>query len=98
MKRLSLSAAFLCAVAASATFGIACARADGLPVLGVDVGGTGVASRSGDARYVTMTAGRDTVVAKVNPRGGRVLMSTIMPGTLTIPAVAYDGSASGLSA
>jgi hypothetical protein len=27
-----------------------------------------------------------------------VLTSTVMPGTLTIPAVAYDGSASGLSA
>jgi len=34
----------------------------------------------------------------VNPRGGRILISTVMPGTFTIPAVAYDGSAGGLSA
>ena len=39
------------------------AAADGLPVLGVDVGSTGVASISGDARYVTIPTGRDTVVA-----------------------------------
>ena len=75
------------------------ARADGLPVLGVDVGGTGVASSAGDARYVTLpVAGRGTVVARVDPAGGRVLGSRPLAGDFTIPAVAYDGSASGLSA
>src|SRR5260221_5053480 len=74
------------------------ARADGLPVLGVDVGGTGVASAAGDARYVTLPAGRGTVVARVSPVGGRVLGSSPLAGEFTIPAVAYDGSASGLSA
>jgi hypothetical protein len=68
-----------------------------LPVLGVDVGGVGVVAPSGDARYVTLPAGRDTVVARVNPRSGRILASTLVPGAYTIPAVAYDGSASGLS-
>jgi len=67
-------------------------------VLGIDVGGTGVAALSGGARYVTLSAGRNTVLAKVNPHGGRILRSTVLPGIYTIPAVAYDGSASGLSA
>ncbi len=74
------------------------ARADGLPVLGIDVGGIGIATRSGDARYVTLPAGSSTVVARVNPAGGRVVASRLVPGRFTIPAVAYDGSAGGLSA
>src|SRR5205814_7808737 len=74
------------------------AGADGRPVLGVDAGGTGVAARSGDARYVTVPAKRDTLVARVNPHGGRILASTLVGGRFTIPVVAYDGSAGGLSA
>jgi hypothetical protein len=74
------------------------AKADGLPVLGVDVGSVGVVAPAGDARYVTLPAGRVTVVAHVNRHDGRVSMFTLLPGTFTIPAVAYDGSASGLSA
>lgn len=72
------------------------AQADGLPVLGVDVGGTGVVDGSG-ARYVTIPAGRDTVVARVDTADGRILGSRLLRGTLTVPAVAYDGSAAGLS-
>jgi hypothetical protein len=84
---LALLAAALCA---------APALADGLPVLGVDVGSSGVASAT--ARYVTLPAGRSTVAARVEPAGGRVAQSRLLPGRLTIPAVAYDGSAGGLSA
>lgn len=73
------------------------ARADGLPVLGVDVGATGVVAPSGQARYVTLPAGANTVVARVSRRDGHILASTVIPGEFTIPAVAYDGSASGLS-
>jgi hypothetical protein len=72
------------------------ALADGLPVLGVDVGNEGVASQT--ARYVTLPAGPNTVLAVVRPDGGQVWQSRVLPGRLTIPAVAYDGSASGLSA
>ena len=74
------------------------AAADGLPVLGVDVGGTGVVARSGNARYVTVPANGNTVVARVTPHNGRVLASRLVRGRFTIPAVAYDGSAAGLSA
>jgi len=77
--------------------GAGSARADGLPVLGVDAGPTGVVNASGDARAVTMPAGGSTVVAWVQVGGGQILRSTVLPGTFTIPAVAYDGSASGLS-
>jgi hypothetical protein len=67
-------------------------------VLGIDVGGAGVAAQSGDARYVTLPAGPNTVVARVSPARGQVLASRLVLGAFTIPAVAYDGSASGLSA
>jgi hypothetical protein len=73
------------------------ARADGLPVLGVDVGNSGVVTADG-ARYVTMASGGSTVVARVAQTGGRVLVWRSFPGTFTIPAVAYDASAGGLSA
>lgn len=74
------------------------ARADGLPVLGVDVGNVGVSTETGASRFVTVHAGQNTVVARVAKSGGRVLGSRLLVGTLTIPAVAYDGSAGGLAA
>ena len=79
--------------------GAATARADGLPVLGVDVGSKGVTVPGAAARYVTLWAGpRSTVVARVARNGGRIISSRFLQGTFTIPAVAYDRSASGLSA
>jgi hypothetical protein len=72
------------------------ALADGLPVLGVDVGNDGVATET--ARYVTLPAGRSTLLASIRPNGGQVWQSRLLPGRMTIPAVAYDRSASGLSA
>ena len=76
----------------------AAARADGLPVLGVDVGSSGVSSGSEGDRYVTIPAGSRTIVERVAQDGGQVLAWRSLPGTFTIPAVAYDGSAGGLSA
>ncbi len=87
---------FLAAVVAA--FLPAAAHADGLPVLGIDVGSSGVASSSGEARYVTIPAGGRTIVERVAQHGGQVLAWRSLRGTFTIPAVAYDGSASGLSA
>ena len=98
MKRVWSSVLLVCGLVVSAGLLASAARADGLPVLGVDVGGSGVATSAGDARYVTLPAGRGTVVARVSPVGGRVLGSRVLRGSFTIPAVAYDGSASGLSA
>jgi hypothetical protein len=73
------------------------ARADGLPVLGIDVGATGVVTPSGEERLVTIPAGDATVVARVGTGDGRVVASSLLRGAVTIPAVAYDGSAGGLS-
>jgi len=75
----------------------AVAAADGLPTTGVDAGSYGVTDGKG-SRYVTVTAGQDTVVARTGIDGGKIDRSTSLPGRVTIPAVAYDGSASGLSA
>jgi hypothetical protein len=72
------------------------ARGDGLPVAGVNAGPGGVAG--GAVRYVTLDGVRGTVVAKVARAGGKVVVSRSLHGRLTIPAVAYDGSPSGLSA
>jgi hypothetical protein len=89
----------LAAAACVVGVGVVGAKADGLPVLGVDVGASGVVASSGEARYVTLPAGRGaTIVALVAPNGGQVQSSRLLRGTFTIPAVAYDGSASGLSA
>lgn len=74
------------------------ATADGLPVLNVDVGASGVAAPGGAVRYVTVTVGKQTVVEATRRDGGQILRMQTWPGTWTIPAVAYDGSASGLSA
>jgi hypothetical protein len=76
----------------------AAACADGLPVLGVDVGSSGVGSSSDGTRYVTIPAGSRTIVERVAQHGGQVLAWRSLRGTFTIPAVAYDGSAGGLSA
>jgi hypothetical protein len=76
----------------------ATARADGLPVVNVEVGATGVTMPGAEARYVALAVPRGTLVARVQRNGGRVLRSRFVVGRLTIPAVAYDGSASGLSA
>ena len=82
----------------AAAIAVADGKADGLPVLGVDVGPVGVVATSGPARYVTLPAKGHTVVARVRRDGGQILASRVLPGSFTIPAVAYDGSASGLSA
>jgi hypothetical protein len=75
------------------------ALADGLPVEGVDASLTGVPGTDpGDPRYVTLPAERGTVVAAVDQATGEVLRSRFVPGRFTVPVVAYDGTASGLSA
>lgn len=94
MSRRLLGVAVLAATVALP----AIAAGDGLPVLGVDVGPTGVTSERSAFRYVTLPAGRDTVVARVRRDGGQVVRSTLLDGAFTVPAVALDGSASGLSA
>jgi hypothetical protein len=94
MTRLPFLLALLLVVTGAVA---AAARADGLPVVGVDVGASGVATHDGSVRYVALKTGRDTLVARVNADGGDVLASRLLRGRFTIPAVAYDGSAAGLA-
>jgi hypothetical protein len=74
------------------------AAAAGPPIAGVGAGPEGVTAQAGDFRYVTLPAGRNTVLARVNTNGGEVARSRFLRGSFMIPAVANDGSASGLSA
>src|SRR5262249_40296046 len=94
MRRITLLPGLALLAAAALAAG---ARADGLPVVGVDVGSKGVVATTSPIRYVALPVGRETLVARTAVAGGRVLGSVRGPGTFTIPAVAYDGSASGLS-
>jgi hypothetical protein len=85
------------AVAALATVALAAtAYADGLP-LPLDASQTGVSSLDGDSRYQTIEAGEGTLVTRTEANGV-ITRSRFLDGTWTIPAVAYDGTSSGLSA
>jgi hypothetical protein len=93
MRVLVLAVAMIVALAVTAA-----AAADGLPVLGIDVGSQGVTAVGSPDRYVTINDGKTTLVERVARNGGRILGWQRIAGTFTIPAVAYDSSASGLSA
>jgi hypothetical protein len=86
----------LATVLGLALFVPAAAAADGLPVIGVD-GQDGVVSGDGAYRYVTFPSGRSTVLARLRVDGGGVARYRTIAGRLTVPAVAYDSSTTGLS-
>src|SRR3954447_12769382 len=71
------------------------ASAAGLPAEGVDA--TPLSAGGGPFEYRTERAGHDTRLVESARYGGPV-RSRRLPGRLFIPAVAYDGSPSGLSA
>ena len=74
----------------------ATSAADGLPIAGA-YGNDGVTASGGAYRYVTFPSGAHTVVARLRTDGGNVARYRTIPGRFTVPAVASDGSASGLS-
>jgi hypothetical protein len=71
------------------------AAADGLPAVGIDANPLSVSG--GTVEYVTKRAGKDTRLIERARSGGPVRERRI-EGSFSIPAVAYDGSAAGLSA
>jgi hypothetical protein len=73
------------------------ALADGGNGPGVLLGGDGIAGADGAVRYVTVPAGRNTLLEAVRTRDGRVLRWRELKGGWGIPAVAYDGSVGGLA-
>ena len=90
--------ALVVGIALAAAISTSSARADGLPVVDIDVGPSGVVDLAGNARYVALPAGRHTLVARIERNGGRVAGFRQLARSFTLPAVAYDGSAAGISA
>jgi hypothetical protein len=74
------------------------ARGAGGPVAGGDAGPSGVTGRGLAVRYVTQRVPGGTLVLRVERRSGAIDASAFLRGRLVVPAVAYDGSATGLSA
>jgi hypothetical protein len=72
------------------------AAADGLP--GEGVVANPVSAPGGDVGYVTRTARHHTILREQTLASGRTLRKLRLSGTFVVPAVAYDGSPSGLSA
>jgi hypothetical protein len=72
------------------------AAADGLPVTGVEAD----RSRTAGQRipYTATVDGRDTIVERIDRHTGQILGVSVVRGRFSIPVVAYDGSAAGLSA
>ena len=81
----------------AATAFAAGALADGGPSPGVSIGWDGIATPGGELRYVTLPAGRNTVVVAVRLDGGRVVRFRALRGSFGVPLVAYDGTTGGLS-
>jgi hypothetical protein len=73
----------------------ASAAADGLPAAGIDA--QPVSVPGGEVDYTTERAGHDTRLIE-SARYGGPLRERRLRGALSIPAVAYDSTASGLSA
>jgi hypothetical protein len=73
----------------------ASAAADGLPAVGIDA--RPLSTPRGDVEYTTERAGADTRLVESARYGGPLRRRTLR-GSLSIPAVAYDGSPGGLSA
>jgi hypothetical protein len=98
MTRAHRTPLIVVAALAAAALVPATARADGLPVGNVDAGPTGVTTPGGPDRFVTLSTGANTMVARVRRAGGQVQASRTLQGRLAVPAVALDGAAGGLSA
>ena len=67
------------------------------PSPGIAFGSPGVVSHDGKTRYVTLRAGKGTLVEAVTTRGGAVRYSRFLKGFYGLPMVAYDGSMGGLA-
>jgi hypothetical protein len=88
----------LLAAAAATTIAASVAHADGLPVGNLDTTSTGVTAPGSSDRFFAIQSGRQTVVMSVYRDGGRLEAHVALPGAFTIPAVAQDGTTTGLSA
>ena len=74
------------------------AAADGLPVPVDYTFGEGVVSSDGSSRFVTIDAGSQTVLVETSTESGEITAHSLIDGQFTVPAIAVDGTASGVSA
>jgi hypothetical protein len=80
-----------------AAVGAGGARGDGGLPATVITGGRGVLAPSGKVRYVTLTTGRQTIVAVVRVNGGQVMRWRFVRGFVGVPTVGLDGTTDGVS-
>ena len=92
--RLGVVAAALVVAATSLAIGAATAAG---PTPGVVTGWDGIATSTGQFRFVAVTSSRDTVLQKIATRGGRVVRFASVRGFYGIPLVSWDGTATGLT-
>jgi len=69
----------------------------GGPSPGASFGPPGLVAHDGKLRYITLPAGRGTLVEAVTVRGGQIVRWRYLRGSWGVPLVAYDGSAGGLA-
>jgi hypothetical protein len=93
--RLSSTGLFLTAALAALLSSPPVAAADGLPVVGIDA--RPVSPPGGELAYVTRRAGRDTWLEAIDADSERMLRRVRLPGRLTVPAIAYDATPSGIT-
>ncbi|MDP9293614.1 MAG: hypothetical protein M3O90_04170, partial [Actinomycetota bacterium] len=70
----------------------------GGPVAGTDAGPEGVTAPGDPSRYATFRTGGGTLVEQIQRDGGQITGWRFLRRALTLPVVAFDGSATGLSA
>jgi len=75
----------------------ASASGDGLPVTST-AGYSGVTNPAGDLLYATVQLERGTMVLRIETDSGKLDRSRDMRRPVAVPVVAFDGTASGLSA
>ena len=76
----------------------AAAAIEKAPGIGLDASSLPLAAPGGDVSYVARDAKGATRLLETPPDGGPALRELRMPGRFALPAVAYDGLPSGLSA
>jgi hypothetical protein len=94
--RLSLGATLCVVLVACVT--AAPANGDGLPLPIDGSNEASVGSLDGAYSYSAVTNGSQTTVLRIAADGGEIERARTIPGEFSVPLVAYDGSASGVSA